>query len=166
MGQRNCLINSSTNFLSSPANFNENYFLIYVTYSKKDASLLKGKLLKDMETQEKASNESKDKELEEFDIKELENLKDKSKDKKNYNIKSNKKFCIFTLNDKHASSEYYYLPKVAMNYAQNIKASSEEIFGNNNKLNILFCFDDISIFALKEKKLYDTSQLYQVKDLI
>lgn len=167
MGQRNCLINSSINFLTSPANFNENNCLIYVTYSKKDATILKEKLTKNLEAQEKELIESsKNKEIEEFDVKELENLKNKSKYNKEANQpKSNKKFCIFTLTDKQANSEFYYLPKVALNYAQSIKDSSEEIFGNKNKLNILFCFDDISIFALKEKKLYDTSRLYQVNFL-
>ena len=168
MGQRNCLINSSTNFLASPADFNENHFLIYVTYSKKDALILKEKLAKNLEAQEKELIESsKNTEIEEFDLKEIENLKHKYKDNKEANkIKLNKKFCIFTLNDKHANSEYYYLPKIALNFTQSIKDSSEEIFGNKNKLNILYCFDDVSIFALKEKKLYDTSRLYQVNSMI
>lgn len=164
MGQRNSLINSSSNFLSSPVKFNENHFLIYVTYSKKDAILLKDKLIKNFEIQEKEFNESSNnKEIEEFDIKDLENLKAKSKDYRENNFNSNKKFCIFTIDYNHSNSEYYYLPKIALNYAKTIKDSSEKIFGNTNKSNILFCFDDISIFALKEKKLYDTSRLYQVK---
>lgn len=162
MGQRNCLINTSTNFLASPADFKENHLLVYVTYSKKDAILLKEKLTKSLEAHEKELIESsKDIELE--DITELQKMKNKTQSNKDNNkINSNKRFCIFTLNDKQANSEFYYLPKIALEYAQKIMNSSEEVFGNKNKLNILLCFDDVSIFALKEKKLYDTSRLYQV----
>jgi len=164
MGQRNCLINTASNFLASPAYLKENHLLIYVTYSKKDAILLKEKIIKNLEACEKEIIESsKDKELEDFDVKELEKRKNKIQDKKeNEKVNFNKKFCIFTLNEKNTDSEYYYLPKIALDYAQNVKNSSEQIFGNKNKLNILFCFDDVSIFALKEKKLHDTSRLYQV----
>ncbi len=169
MGQKNCLINSSINFLASPHDLNQNYFLIYVTYSKKDSIILKEKLLKNLEVQEKEFNESsKNEDIEELNFKELENLKNKCNDEKKEasTAESNKKFCIFTLYDKHTNSEFYYLPKIALNHAQSIKDSSEKIFGNKNKLNILFCFDDLSIFALKEKNLYDTSKLYQVISLI
>jgi len=163
MGQKNILINTATNFLASPSNFNENYFLIYVTYSKKDAILLKEKIIKNSEIQSLGSNT--DNEIDEFDIKNLEKSKNKSNKNHNFEAISNKKFCIFTLNENPTSSEFYYLPKIALNYAQNIQAKTEQFFGNKSKSNILFCFDDISIFALKEKILYDTSKLYQVNKL-
>jgi len=155
MGQKNTLINTAANFLTSTINHNENNYLIYVTYSKKDAILLKEKITKYNENKEKENIE-----IEDFDIKDLKKLKNKS-NKESISF-SNKKYCIFTLNDNPTNSEYYFLPKIALNYAKNLLHNSEEIFGNKNKMNILFCFDDMSIFALKEKILYDSSLLCQV----
>ncbi len=159
MGQKNTLINTAANFLNSPSEHKENNFLIYVTYSKKDALMLKEKIKKNFEEKESQKNID----IEDFDVKDLEKLKNKQKNDLGTSFShSNKKYCILTLNDNPTNSEYYFLPKISLNYAKSLLKNSEEIFGNKNKLNILFCFDDMSIFALKEKIIYDTSKLYQV----
>lgn len=61
---------------------------------------------------------------------------------------------IFTLSENPSDSEYYYLPTIALNYANKLIESKEG-------LDILFCFDDISQFIFKEKSIYEgTNQPY------
>ena len=77
---------------------------------------------------------------------------------------TNNKYCIFTLSENPSDTEYYFLPRLAFNYTKNFISDFSKLFENSkNKLNILFCFDDLTIFALKEKKLYDSSNNYLVK---
>lgn len=163
LGQKNTMFYALNNFFNFSKSLNENFFVVYVTYSKKDAILVKDKIEKNFEQAKiKFLDDIKNKNLEEFNIGEIE--KNLNQEKYNYNdITSNNKYCIFTLNDNNCDSEFTYLPKVALNFANMILHNSETIFGNKQKLNILFCFDDVTTFALKEKMHYHSSLLYQVK---
>jgi len=71
------------------------------------------------------------------------------------NIKN--KFVIFSLSENPSDSEYYYLPRIAINFinqliAQNCSSQSKE------KLSILLCWDDINTYILKEKNIFEISK--------
>jgi hypothetical protein len=64
-----------------------------------------------------------------------------------------KDFVIFTLSDTPSDSEYYYLPKLALTYSKEASKTSS----------ILFCFDDITSYVLKEKNIANTAKAYVLK---
>ena len=59
---------------------------------------------------------------------------------------------IFTLSENPSDSEIYYLPTIALNYANRLIESN-----SNENLDIVFCFDDISQFIFKEKTIFDNT---------
>jgi hypothetical protein len=65
-----------------------------------------------------------------------------------------KDFVIFNPSDSPTETEYYYLPKLALNYANNLIANSKE------KLSVLFCFDDLHSYILKDKNISNTAKSY------
>jgi hypothetical protein len=69
----------------------------------------------------------------------------------------NQNFVIFTLSDKQSQSEYYFLPRIALNYAREvIKENSHS--KNENSLSILFCIDDVTNNILQEKNIFQTAK--------
>jgi hypothetical protein len=71
-------------------------------------------------------------------------------------------FAIFTLSDAPGETEFYYLPRAAMNYIQNLIEShkSGNINQSNEKMNILICYDDIMTYILKEKNIFQTAKCH------
>jgi hypothetical protein len=188
LGQKNILIDTAVNFMENSLNSKQNNLVVYITYTKKDAILLKEKLqnkLKDLsikfskelnQNQNKDNNENnnKDKDNQNIDNKTDTDIDlDNSLDIKNQVIvtkelinSQNSKFLIFSLGENSTNSEKYYLPKIAFNYINNIIKQKHLIFKNENKLNILFCQDDLSGFVLSERRFYEATKLYQVKNKI
>lgn len=153
LGQKATLNNSAINFLENSKDYKENNLVVYITYSKKEAILLKNKFEKKLEEMGKRFN----KELDELDIP----LKIED-EKINFVNSQSSKFLIFSLGDNSTNSENYYLPKIALSFTEKIIKEKEAIFGNKQKLNVLFCFDNLSGFIINEKKFYESAQLYQV----
>jgi hypothetical protein len=180
LGQKNILINTAENFLENSLNSNQNNLVVYVTYTKKDSILLKEKLQNKLEILTKKfskelndKNKDKDKDNKDFytdNDNEIDINLDISSTNKNEIIitkelinKQNSKFLIFSLGENSTNSEKYYLPKIAFNYINKIIKEKNLIFKNDNKLNVLFCLDDLSGFVLSERRFYEASKLYQVK---
>lgn len=142
---------------------NLNNLVIYVTYSKKEALILKEKLTKKIENfamkkvQENNINNTNTNEID-LDL----NLEIKNQKISVEEINSNtSKFVIFCIGDNPSYTENYYLPKIALAYCNQIISNKNKIFNNNNKLNILYCLDDLSGFILAERKFYEAVKLYQ-----
>jgi hypothetical protein len=60
-------------------------------------------------------------------------------------------FVIFTLSETPSDTEFYYLPKLALAFAAECQGKS-----------ILFCFDDVASYILKEKNLQNISKSYVI----
>ena len=75
------------------------------------------------------------------------------------NNKSNLK--IFTLSNNPSESEYYYLPRLALNY---IKIFCDKIKPFDKK-SILVCFDDFTTYVYKEKRIFENSKSFFVNIL-
>ena len=66
---------------------------------------------------------------------------------------------IFTVSESPSDAEYYYLPTLALNYAKKLIENNQTA----GKIDVLFCFDDISQFIFKEKAIFENSQQPYVK---
>jgi hypothetical protein len=107
------------NIDSKEVNDSNTNFLIYITYSNKEALKLQENLnLKQQQISDKLDN-----------------------------------FIIFSLSETPNDSEYYYLPRFALNYAK-------KLINSNPHINILFCFDDISTYMMKERNLFQTAKSF------
>jgi hypothetical protein len=71
-----------------------------------------------------------------------------------------KNFAIFTPNENPGENEFYYLPRAAINLLQSLIENHKNSNKNkdDNKLNILFCYDDIMTYILKEKNIFQTAK--------
>ena len=161
LGQRNTLINTAVNFLENSIDSKQNNLVVYVTYSKKSAILLKEKLNKKLEDLLiKKSENLKDNENELDLPAEIQNKTEVTEELLN---DERSKFIIFSLGENPTNCENYYLPKIAFNYTEKIIKEKNLIFKNENKLNVLFCIDDLSGFALTEREFYEATKLFQVR---
>lgn len=113
LGQKQMINNTALNFLNDQTG---NNYVIYVTYSKKEA----------------------------IKMRELITSKNLSKN-----------FVIFTLSENPSDSEYYYLPRIAMNFIDQIIKQNKIA---ENKISLLFCWDDINTYIFKEKNIFEISK--------
>jgi hypothetical protein len=66
-------------------------------------------------------------------------------------------YVIFTLSDLPSDTEYYYLPRIALAYANEAVAKANKDLSD---LSVLFLFDDVEGYIFKDKNLSQIAKSY------
>ena len=72
-----------------------------------------------------------------------------------------KNFVTLSISNNKSESEYYYLPRAALNYIKSLvedHTSQTAEKKSIKKKNILLCYDDITTYILNEKNIFQTAR--------
>jgi F0F1-type ATP synthase alpha subunit len=77
---------------------------------------------------------------------------------------NDKNFYILSLSDAKSDINYYYLLRFAFGLIKQIKDEQNKALLNN--YSILFCFDDVITYLMKEKSVFTTAKMNMVYKLL